>query len=214
LDALPRNTEDLIKLEQNKYVYDYEQKLNRIHLSIDGRKDIEITKTDHLRVPMDVSALYLGETSVQYHYTENFIDNDKICPNYVMRQNVENVSPWTHRHICGRYHTKYARFPEFNKNDMTCTNSNGSNDVVLSIHSDNPADQKLLSPKWDMDIIYQNFFNVKYFAIDCDCVKNFDFNLIPSSVEYLYLINPPFSEDNTPNYSHLPNINKIIVRNK
>lgn len=136
-----------------------------------------------------------------------------IRPNYVMRD-VERVSLWYNSHIFGKYFPKFVRFPEFEKSDLTCTNYDESNEVVSSIHSDLPVDQKLQNPKWDMKIIKDNFTNLKYFSIDCKCVKEFDFKLIPSTVEYLCLVNPPFADSDVPDCSHLPELKSLSVMSK
>ena len=202
-DMVPESFDKLIL---NKQVQELKNKISELEnyiAKIDCILDTVPTVSfneEPLFVPRKIASLFLGEVSIQYSHNGEFF-------NY---KNVVKRHP-EHYHD-GRSVLEISGYRECSGSEMKYQNIAGHQTNILSLHHTHyNTHDGIKSPLWNLGNL-KMLINLKYLAIDCLAVKEFNIKEIPQSVEYLYLIDPQFRT--VPDFEHLINLKKMIIEGR
>lgn len=203
-DSCKKYEDKISKLE--KLCEMYKDDIFRLHDKFMHSPSISFNN-DGILFPRSMISLYLGEMSVQYHETENFIDDSAITP-IVMTRPIYLGFGFSLSHN----EKLHVRSENGASNGFYFRGGSQRNDLY-SLRSDSSL-PKIMHPYWDLKNIH-NLHQIKYLAIDCLAISEESHKLyidkldIPETLEHLYLIDPKFTT--IPDIRHLNNLKKITI---
>jgi hypothetical protein len=203
LNQFEMSKESCDKLVLNKRIYQLEKYIKQLEYIVDTAPSVSFNP-EHLFVPRKIACLFMGEVSLQYHLSDNFLNNPAINPTIIERLSSSVVSASSGYYFCGA-----DRFPKETNSYYTTTYGGGfrQNGYGSAHSSISPVN----NPQWDLAKL-NLLVNLKYLAIDCLAIKKFDIEYIPNTVEYLYLIDPQFTT--LPDFRNLTNLKKMVIEGR
>lgn len=199
------------KLVLNRQIHKLETKIIKLtdyitslHKFIDCAPSVSFNK-EHLFVPRKIACLFLGEVSLQYHASDNFLQDLTIKPTIVERRSRDISFNNLHRFMGV---DKFPRESDTNYYFSSAAVGTGRNIDPITHHHQNSL---LIKSSWDLSKLH-DLIGLKYLAIDCLATDNKDLKWIPTTVEYLYLIDPQFTT--IPDLCELTNLKKMVIEGR